>query len=149
MLLYIRPQKWDQILCFNGQHSKTFCSKSGTNQGLYGHETGLINLHFFCAIIEHFCLVFSFLTNISYLHKTKLSWGWGEETFLLRNDNSSLETLLCWFWTTMKGDISLHYCWIILPLPAFSYQQIRAGVYSWAGSKQKNKSVLFLLRKKL
>lgn len=148
-LLWIRPQKWDQILYFNGQHSKTLCTTSGTSRGLYSNGTGLISLHYFCAITEHFCLLFSFLTNISDLHKTQMGWKWGEEIFLLWNANSSSEALLCWFWTIMNGNISSHSCWIILPLPAFSYQQIRAGVYSLVGSKQKNKSILVLVRKEI
>lgn len=59
---------------------------SETNKGLCSHETALINLYFFCAIIKHFCLLFSLLTNISYswLHKTKLSLGGGEIFFTLK-----------------------------------------------------------------
>jgi len=48
----------------------------------------------------------------------------------------------------MNGVISSGSCCIILPSPALCYQQIRAGVYSGVGSKQKNKSALFAPEKR-
>lgn len=77
-LLYIRPQKWDQILYF---HNRTLHSKSNSNRGSYSHKKGLINLHFFHAIIF---VWYSFSQQLHLLFSSiNPSWAQGEWSFPL------------------------------------------------------------------
>lgn len=72
------------MLYFRGQHSKTLCNTSGTNKALNSNETGLINLHFFCAI--------TFLPAVFFLNICILSTQNSDE---LKVGRRALFTLKC------------------------------------------------------